>query len=267
MGNHFMKAFIPAVLFALVTSCGSAKKIAYLEDVPDSARMVPASFQLPKFNAPLIQSGDILQITILTLNPEENNIISAAHTGAQAPPIVSAATAASMREITGFTVDEKGNIEIPLLGTIHVAGYSTSEIKTIIEQKSAVLYKKPVVIVKLANFSISVLGEVTRPSTYIIPNEKISILDAIGIAGDLTIYGKRENVILARDSAGQKNIVRLNLNSTSILQSPYYYLKQGDMVYVEPNKSKIQAADGNRNRNITIAASALTLLVVIFSRL
>jgi polysaccharide export outer membrane protein len=123
-----------------------------------------------------------------------------------------------------------------------------------------------VVSVRFANFNITVLGEVARPATYVVPNEKVSILDAIGMAGDLTIYGKRENVLLIRDSLGIKKMMRFDLNSTSTLLSPYFYLRQGDVVYVEPAKSKIAASDAVKTRNITLLGAGLSLLIVIFSR-
>jgi polysaccharide export outer membrane protein len=144
---------------------------------------------------------------------------------------------------------------------------SLDAIKDLIHEKVSIYYNKPVISVRFANFSITVLGEVAKPATYIVPNEKISLLDAIGMAGDLTVFGKRENVLLIRDSLGQKQYVRFDLNSSKMFSSPYFFLRQGDMIYIEPSKSKVASTDASRNRHIALIASGLSLLVIIFSRL
>jgi polysaccharide export outer membrane protein len=126
--------------------------------------------------------------------------------------------------------------------------------------------KNPIVNVKFNNFKVTVLGEVLKPATYIMPTEKVTVLDALGQAGDLTIYGRRENILVIRDSLDKKNMVHLNLNSKDIMSSPYFYLQPNDVIYVEPNKSKAASTDAVRNRNITIIASVLSLLIVVATR-
>ena len=124
----------------------------------------------------------------------------------------------------------------------------------------------PILNIRLLNYKVTVLGEVGHPSTYSIPSERITVMDAIGMAGDLTIYGKRENVLLIREENGERKFIRLNLNSTNIFESPYYYLKQNDIIYVEPNESKIVASNATRLRDIALLTSFLTLLIILATR-
>lgn len=258
---------ISLCITSLFTACSSNKKITYFKNVPDSLYHA-MSMQHAPYTDPRIQPNDILQINIQTIDTKTSSELQ----GAPSPglPGVSAANSsmgASAPVITGFLVDKDGNVAIPLVGKIKIGGLSTAEARDLITQKVSVYYKEPVVNVRFANFSITVLGEVTRPGTYIISNEKVSLLDAIGIAGDLTIYGKRNNVMLIREENNNKTFVRFNLNSNEIFNSPYYYLKQGDVVYVEPNKArtKLGTTDPTRDRILTIGITALSLLVAIFS--
>jgi len=127
--------------------------------------------------------------------------------------------------------------------------------------------KNPIVNVKFSNFKVTVFGEVAKPATYIMPTEKVTLFDALSQAGDLTIYGKRENVTVIRDTLdNKKNMVHLNLNSKNIISSPYFYLQPNDVVYVEPNESKAASTDAVRNRNITILASLVSILLVVATR-
>lgn len=261
-----VRATLFALLSVLLFSCGTAKKITYVQDVPDSIFMQPYRAGITTYSAPVIKPNDIMQISILTLDPAANNILTPSNSSTFT--IQSGTnTSGNTQPVSGFMVDEKGMIELPLAGKIKIAGLTTSMAKDTIRNRIAKLYKDPVINIRYANFNITVLGEVARPASYIVPNEKISILDAIGMAGDLTIYGKRENILLIRDSSGHKLYGRFNLNSGSIMQSPFFYLQQGDVVYVEPSKSKIVASDGTRTRGIAIIASAISLFVVILSRL
>src|SRR5690606_2821737 len=127
--------------------------------------------------------------------------------------------------------------------------------------------RDPTVQVRFANYKVTVLGEVNQPATYTMPNEKVSLLDAIGMAGDLTIFGKRENVLLIRDQDGQKEFVRFNLNSTDIFASPYYYLKQNDVIYVEASKGRAAANNTALMQTISIISTVITLGVLLITQL
>jgi polysaccharide biosynthesis/export protein len=250
--------------WTLFAACNNYKNISYLKDIKDSVHNIPVATLKTVYADPKIQPNDILQVTVQTLDPQTNNILAGANSNAVSAQ--STSTAAGQQTIPGYMVDKNGNILLPLIGMIKVGGLTTSEARDAISEKVARFYKEPVVNVRLANFSVTVLGEVNHPSTYIVPNEKVSILDALGMAGDLTIYGKRENVLLVRDENGDKKFVRFNINSSEIFSSPYFYLRQGDLVYVEPLKSKAASTDMVRTRNYTLIASAFTVLIVLLTR-
>lgn len=254
-------------LVVLASSCSVDKKITYFKNIPDSvynaARVIPSS----GYSDPQIQSNDILQVSILTLDPQVNSVLAAGNNMVFSVQPGSSTSPVAPTPISGILVDNEGTIELPVVGKIKVSGLTTSVARDSIRSRVGIYYNNPVVNVRFANFSITVLGEVARPAAYVVPNEKVSILDAIGMAGDLTIYGKRENVLLVRDSMGVKTSVRFNLNSAETFSSPYFYLRQGDMVYVEPNKARVASTDAVKARNISLIATGISLLVVIFSRL
>jgi polysaccharide export outer membrane protein len=262
----FCSGFSYFLFVLILSSCTTNKNITYFKDIPDSLYRVTHNITQVPFADPLIQPGDLLQISILTLDPEANNVLTSNNSGNYSVQPGSSNGGNTPSTITGFLIDKDGYIEIPIAGKIKLSGLTTSEARDSIHRAISNYYKDPVVNVRFANFSVTVLGEVARPATYVVPNEKISILDAIGMAGDLTIFGKRENVLLVRDSAGRKQFTRFNLNSSETFTSPYFYLRQGDMVYVEPNKSKVVSTDAVRTRNITLLASGLTVLIAIITR-
>ncbi|WP_291926804.1 polysaccharide biosynthesis/export family protein [Chitinophaga sp.] len=225
---------------------------------------------LAAYSTPVIQPDDILQITVQTMDPtataimNQQNVPNVPATGSTSIPAPSAAVTGT--NVSGYLVDKAGTVSLPMIGKLEVKGKTTDVVRDEIQTKVAAFYKDPVVNVRFANFKITVLGEVARPSSYIMPNEKVTVLDALGVAGDLTIYGKRENVLLIRKKNDQQEFVRLNLNESRLFASPYYYLQQGDVIYVEPNKSKVTASDGARLRNITIASSVISVLIVLLTR-
>ena len=253
------------ILFLLVftSSCVSNKKIAYFQDIQtvDQAALDNAA----TFIEPVIQNDDILSINVFTLNPLSGAIINQA----SAAPILggSATTAVAGQQVTGFLVDKNGEIELSLVGKIKVAGLTTYQARELVREKVGAIYEKPNVQLRFANFKVSVLGEVNSPSTYNMPNEKVTIMDVLSLAGDLTIYGKRDNVLIVRDNNGKKEYARLNLNSSEIFNSPFYYLKQNDVVYVEPNKRKVSASNSAQIQTISVIASVLSVIVLAITNL
>lgn len=264
------------ILFAVVigacslflAACSGPKHITYFKDVPDTAKV--SMVNLSAYTTPVIQPDDILQITVQTMDPtataimNQQNVPNIPATGSTSVPAPAATVTGA--NVSGYLVDKAGTVSLPMIGKLDVKGKTTDAVRDEIQTKVAVFYKDPVVNVRFANFKITVLGEVARPSSYIMPNEKVTLLDALGVAGDLTIYGKRENVLLIRKKNDQQEFVRLNLNESRLFASPYYYLQQGDVIYVEPNKSKVTASDGARLRNITIASSVISVLIVLLTR-
>jgi polysaccharide export outer membrane protein len=263
--------------FLFFSACTSTKNVAYFQDLTDTSKIytqvISGTYEVQ------IQPDDILEIVVNSINAEaaapfNMGNVNPAITPGSLPTTVgipsirtNTVSTGSTSNGAGYLVNKDGNIDFPVLGSIQVKGLTITQLKDSLKIKLNKYLQDPIVNIRLLNYKITVLGEVARPSTYSIPSERITVVDAIGMAGDLTIYGKRENVLLIREEKGERKFVRLNLNSSNLFESPYYYLKQNDIVYVEPNKSKIASADIKQLRNISIVTSAITLLVVIISRL
>ncbi len=252
----------------LMIACKSYQNVPYFKDIPDTIRGSYAS-PLTSFEDIRIQPDDIIQISIQTIDPQINQQLAAGSGSTFTTQSSSSLTgaAASGAAVNGYRVSQDGYIEIPLTGRMRVAGMTTEEARDSLRNRASVFYKAPVVNVRFANFQITVLGEVTRPATYVVPNERVDVLQALGMAGDLTIYGKRENVMVIREEAGKKSFARLNLNSSDIFQSPYFQLRQRDIVYVEPAKSKAASTDVAQTRLIALLGTFTSVLIVLFSRI
>lgn len=227
------KSLIPFVSFAfllLICSCAGSKKVAYLQNadvtsLADSKGLYDARI-MPK---------DMLTVTVSTITPE----------AAKPFNLTVANTSESGAASSGsqsYLVDNDGNINFPVVGHVHVVGLTKSQCQDLIRDKVKPYLaetENPVVTVRMSSYRVTVTGEVNRPGVFPVTTEKISVLEALASAGDLTIYGKRDNVMLIReDVTGEKSIHRLNLNDANLINSPYYYLQQNDIVYVEPNKVK-----------------------------
>ncbi|PRD46857.1 polysaccharide biosynthesis/export family protein [Sphingobacterium haloxyli] len=259
----FRWEFLVLLLTLLISSC-SVKKIVYFNDLPaDTTRILK---QAAAFTEPIIQTDDILSITIQTLDPTTAAVANQA-IAVQAIGASSAGGNVGNQVISGFLVDKDGYVHMALIGKIEVKGLTTYEARERITALASHYYKDPTVQVRFANFKITVLGEVTRPATYTVPNEKVTVFDALGLAGDMTIYGKRENILLVRDQGKEKELVRLNLNDSDVFQSPYFYLRQNDVIYVEPGKAKAAANNAARTQAFAIVGSILSVLIVAISRL
>lgn len=246
-------------LLFLLTSCGSVKNVAYLQnsdyiDLSRSEYLYDAHI-MPK---------DVLTITVNTVNPE-----AAAPFNLTVPTAYSTQSlnTVSQAVLQTYLVDNEGIIDYPVLGRIKVGGLSKSECEKMIHDKLLPYLnatENPVVTVRMSNYKISVLGEVNKPGMFTVSNEKINILEALAQAGDLTIYGVRDKVKLIRESAsGKKEIIRINLNDAEIINSPYYYLQQNDIVYVEPNK--VKARNSTIGQSTTLWLSGTSILVSLAS--
>lgn len=247
--------FIILILAAFfVTSCVPRERIVYFQGDLESLEKLADEY------AARIQPDDLLSITVFGRDMEATRIFNQE----------SNVGVSSGESRQSYLVDEEGNIEFPVLGKIKLGGLTRSE---------AILYMKgllsrdiidPGVSITITNYRITVLGEVGSPGTFSLENEKVTILEALGMAGDLTINGVRENVLVIREEGGQRNFHRVNLTTEEIFNSPVYYLSQNDVVYVEPNKNKINSArDTNVMRNVSFVisvASFLLTIIVLISR-
>jgi len=261
--------YAPVLILSLtIISCSSTKKIKYFQDIPDSGQL--KTIAKVDYSPPKIQTDDILTVILQLADPSASQIVNVGNVPITATGIAAAAAGSGAAQVVaGFLVNKDGEIDMPVLGKIKVGGHTTFEAADLIRAKAATLYNDPTVIVRYANFKITVTGEVTRPGIYIVPNEKVNILDALSLAGDLTIYGKRDNVLLIRENPdGTKTPYRINLTNSDMMSSnSAYYLRQNDIVYVEPGKAKSVITDATLTRTYAILGTVLTLLVVIASRI
>lgn len=242
------------ILFALVlfSSCVPKERIVYMNDIE-----AKGSYEKEKRYEPTIRPDDLLFITVASENPELvlqfNNAISSS-------------TTTQDKSLLGYLVDNDGFIDFPSLGKVKLGGLTKADANAVMKQKLGDFVTNPTVNIRILNFKVSVLGEVTRPGPVTLLGERVSLPDALSAAGDLTIFGKRNNILLIRDEDGKKTYARLDLTKSDFIDSPYYYLKQNDVVYVEPNQVKInQSALGNLTTFIAIGTFAVTLALFISS--
>ncbi|MDR2275725.1 MAG: polysaccharide biosynthesis/export family protein [Sphingobacterium sp.] len=207
---------------------------------------------------PKIQPSDILTVVVTAADPKATipfNPVSMMANGN-----LTQQTDLALRPT--YTVDNSGDIILPMLGKVHVAGLTRVQAIDKIRKELGDYIKDPGVNINFNNFRISVLGEVNRPGSFILPTERVTILEALGLAGDLTIRGVRENIMLVREVDGQKTIHRIDLTQQNTLNSPYYYLVQNDVIYVEPNKAQINNSKLGANTNIIISIASLLITVI-----
>lgn len=263
-------AYIAMLMFSVLalTSCINQKQIAYFQKGNQ-----PDTIAIAKAYTPTIQPGDILGIYVTSLNPVASsffNPYASAQTNSQADNTANTAAGISPQPSTqatttpGYLVDASGDIELPLLGDIKVAGLTTIQAKDLIKQKLKTYLKEPTVNIRFLNYKISVMGEVARPSVYVIPNERITLPEALSLAGDLTIYGKRSNIMVIRDVDGKKEFARIDLTKRDVYSSPYYYMHANDIIYVEPGKGRVAQTD-RTYQIIPIVLSALSFIAIILN--
>lgn len=242
--------FISALIF--FNSCGSRKSMVYLQQ--DSTQINTLYEQY----VPKIQVNDILTIVVSAADPK----VTAPFNPVSTMSTSNLTQSVDMALRPTYTVDNNGNITLPMLGKVHVAGLTRIEAIEKIRTELNQYIKDPGVNMNFNNFRISVLGEVARPGSFIMPTERVTVLEALGMAGDLTIRGVRESVLLIREVDGRKTMHRLDLTKQNILNSPYYYLAQNDVIYVEPNKAQINNSKLGANTNIIISIASLLITVI-----
>ena len=241
----------------LLSGCSSYKNVPYLQDA-DGLNSLPKN--LPMYDAKIMPK-DLLTITVNTSVPE-----AAAPFNLTIQSSVNVARSTSLTQqpaLQQYLVSNDGSIDFPVLGRLQVSGLTKSEAENLIcEKLGAYLKEKPIVTVRMTNYKISVLGEVARPGMFTISNEKVNIFEALALAGDLTIWGQRDNVKLIReDAAGQREIINLNLNKTDIVTSPYYYLQQNDILYVTPNKTRAKSSDIGQSTSLWFSATSILVSI------
>ena len=255
--NIKVQHYLLLCLIAFLASCSAPKEVLYLQDIASiKEENIDKNYEV------IIHKDDLLAILVNSKDPELalpfNMPVVTYQIGAQ--------TTAQQR-LLGYLVDQNGDIDFPILGKIHVEGLTRMQVTELIKQKlmSEDLIKDPIVTVQFLNFKVSVMGEVTRPGTFDISGDRITLLEALSMAGDLTIYGRRDRVAVIREKDGKRRILYHDLRSSDIFQSPCYYLQQNDIVYVEPNKAKTGQSRINSNNSVSVWLSAVSVLASIAS--
>ena len=247
-------------------SCVSRKDVVYFLDQDELKEQLP-ELNLSAASNPSITYNDQLAITVTALEQETAIPFNLPMVGTGTILDNNLIPNRTQAQVQTYLVDAEGFIDFPVLGSIEVYGLTRKELAQKLKERIAAYVKDPVVIVRISNFKITVLGEVARPGTYGISDEYISLPKALGLAGDLTIYGKRKNIKILRETDGKMIQASLDLTDKAIVSSPFYYLKQNDIIYVEPNKPQRQAASYNRNASVYISvASVLVSLIVLIAR-
>ena len=256
------KLLIPIVIMTIVlvlNSCSSAKQVAYFQNI-DSVSLA-ASKGLYDAH---IMPKDLLAITVVTSDPETSKPFNLSVQNTLGTDGRLGSTTGSLLQ---YLVDNDGNIDFPIIGTLHVSGLTKGECEALISEKVRpylAATENPVVTVTMSSYRVTVAGEVTSPKVVPVSTEKMSVLEALAQAGDLTIYGRRDNVLLIREKPdGQKEAHRLNLNDANIINSPYYYVQQNDYIYVEPNS--VKAKNSAIGQSTTLWFSFVSILTSVAS--
>lgn len=266
--NKIIKSLsVLCVVLYCLSSCGSVKDLAYFQS--DSKNIEKQIIQdNPSVHESLIRNKDIVTVSIGTINKETASIFNIPNT------YVSSTGYANGVGYPSYIVDNKGEINLPVLGSVQIAGLSEQVAGEKIKQQLMEKYLKEVISVdvRIINYQVSILGEVTRPGRYPVENGKVNIFQALSLAGDMTIYGDRKEVKLLRElENGNKEVITLDLNNIDIVNSPYFYLQQGDVLYVQPNKARAQSSGISSGTTIwfsvvSVLTSVATLLVSVLRK-
>jgi polysaccharide export outer membrane protein len=249
MPKLFYNSFL-LIIFISVSACVSKKDIIYFQNDEIDQSKVSNSYKT------IIKPDDVLQITITALDIEA---VKPFNLAAVAYATSSNAAVGQAQQQT-YLVDNKGEIDFPVIGKIKIGGLTRDDTIELLRSKLAPDYiKDPNINIRIANYKISVMGDVQRPGSYNIPNERITILDALALAGDINISAKRNTILIIREEGGKKLQYRVDLRSNEVLTSPVYYLQQNDVVYVEPNYARIQSASSNSNTTLFISLTSLII--------
>ena len=255
--NNLIFALVAVTL--LLGSCATTKDIVYFQN-----RLVDSPEKVDKHAGIVIQPKDLISIVVSTRNPELAAMFNLPVLTYQAGSEAAIMNGYNQR-LMGYVVDNEGFIDFPVLGKLQVSGYTRWELSDLLKNKlvNEGYLTDAVVTVDFLNFKVSVLGEVTNPGTFVIEGDKVTVLQAISLARDLTIFGRRDNVSVIREENGTRTIYELNLTDVELFKSPAYYLKQNDIVYVQPNdvKARQSTTDDKTLRISSIALSSGSLLV------
>lgn len=255
----FSKAACLLSLVFLLFSCASRKDIIYYQNIDTiKAGQNTNSYEVK------IQPDDLLMIIVSAEDPEIALPFNLSTVAVQNNLNLQAAT--SQNVIQSYLVDKSGNIEFPVLGKLQIGGLTRTEALQLLKDKIGVYIKNPIINMRIMNFKISMQGEVNIPGTYTVASERITLIEALSMAKDMTIYGKRDNILIIREVNGIKSYNRVDITKADFINSPFYYLAQNDVVYIEPNSTKVNASAVGPNTSVIISAVSIliSLCVLIF---
>jgi len=267
---------------ACISSCGNTRQLTYMQGKFDTTALSKVDLA-----EPVIRKGDILSIIIYSDNPlatalynqpviampgassqqSSGNVGGGASSGGGTSG--GATSGGSSPSTPGYLVDDQGNIQFQSQRVLHVEGLTKQQLRDSLDARLDERFggplKNPYYTIRFANYRFTMLGEVNRPGVYSIPGEHINLFEALGMAGDMTFYGRRDNVLVMRIANGKREFQRLDLTKPEVMTSPYYYLQQGDVVYFEPNKKRVAASDQVTARNVAIMTSVVSTIAVLYS--
>jgi polysaccharide biosynthesis/export protein len=253
---HKQSSLLLLISIVLLSSCVSNKKVLqrslYFREVKDSL----LNLSIAKFEQKF-KPGDMIYIGVITPHEGSSKLFN--------QPNFASGAAGEGGAPMGYLVENDGHIIFPVLGKIGVVGYNKQQLTDTLTTKLRHYIDSPIVSIRLLNYKVTVLGEVNKPGTYSIPNERVTVLDAIGLAGDMTLFGVRDSVVVVRNNNDKVEIGTLNINSGKIFNSPYFYLQQNDIVYVEMNKRKITSSDQVTIRTISLGLAVVSTLTIILT--
>lgn len=257
-----MKGFITFILtlitLGVFTSCESRKNMIYFQNIEQIALESQTVH-----NTPVIQIGDMLSISVSALDMEAAQPFNL--------PVIAvnniSGTVNGIPKQQGYRVLNNETIVFPIIGHLKIGGLSILEAQNLIISKLSEYIKKPIVNIEIVNFKVTILGDVVKPGTFLVQNERISILQALGLAGGLTIQGKRQDILVIREVDGKKEYRKIDLRDANLLNSDYYFLKQNDVVYIQPNKTKINSSKYGPAVSVTVSiASTIIALISVLTR-
>jgi len=253
--QHKISTFIPLLFIVLCMSCATNREISYFQDEPI------ANYEEIDFRTDVVyKSEDKISIIVSSIDPTAAQPFNLPIIAEGRSEVVTQGSS----KMQTYLVSQAGFIEFPVLGSIKIAGLSRTEATEMLKTRLKEYLKDPIVNIRLINFTVTILGEVRNPGTFVLEDEKISLPQAIGMAGDLTIQGRRDNILLVRDNAGKKQYAKFDLTSVNVFNTQNYYLAQDDVIYVSPNKARVRSSTYNQNTAVIISAiAALTAIAAL----
>lgn len=250
-----MKKIFFFLFSILLFSCASRKDVVYYQNIDSLGIQAKSNSYEVK-----IQPDDLLSIIVSAEDPEIAVPFNLRTVSIVTPNGQNRATGQETMQL--YLVDANGTIDFPVLGKLKVSGLSRTEVTKMFQDKISVYIKNPIINFRITNFKISVQGEVNVPGTYTLDSERITLIEALTKASDLTVYGKRDNILIIRDIEGVKTFNRVDITKADFINSPFYYLAQNDVVYVEPNKTRINAAGVGPNTGVIVSVTSLLITVI-----